>query len=83
MATKLTLSVDATVIKRAKAFAKKNNTSLSKLIENYLSYLTRKEKEYDNDGISPLVTSLSGVIKSAHNFDYKKERTKYLGEKYT
>jgi len=39
MATKLTLSVEENVIKRAKSYAKNAGRSLSELIENYLIYL--------------------------------------------
>ncbi|MDR2979889.1 MAG: DUF6364 family protein [Bacteroidales bacterium] len=41
MNTKLTLSLDADIIEDAKSYAKKNSISLSKLIENYLSFLTK------------------------------------------
>jgi len=42
MDTKLTLSFDAGVAKRAKAFAEANNISLSRLIEFMLSKVTDK-----------------------------------------
>ena len=82
MDAKLTLSVDETVIKKAKAFAKKNRTSLSQLFENYLTNLTSKEKHSETEEISPLVKSLSGVLKLPADFDYKKDRTKFLEKKY-
>ena len=82
MDTKLTLSIDEAVIKKAKEFAKKNHTSLSQLFENYLSNLTNKQKDNDKEEISPLVKGLSGVLKVPANFDPKKERTKYLENKY-
>ncbi len=81
MDTKLTLSMDEMVIKKAKAFAKKNNTSLSQLLKNYLLHLTKKDKHEDAEEISPLVKSLSGTLKLPADFDYKKDRTKYLQEK--
>lgn len=82
METKLTLSMDATVIKKAKEFAKKNHTSLSRLIEDYFAHLTLKEKKPGNDEISPLVKSLSGVIQVQEGYDYKKDRTAYLAKKH-
>jgi len=82
MDTKLTLSVDKMVIKKAKAFAKKNHTSLSQLFENYLSNLTSKQASPEAEEISPLVKSLSGVLKLPADFDYKKDRTKFLEQKY-
>ena len=83
MDTKLTLSLDEAVIAKAKEFAKRNHTSLSQLFENYLSELTRKEKKSDKEDISPLVKSLSGVMKLPENFDFKNDRTQYLEKKYT
>ena len=82
METKLTLSMDEVVIKKAKEFAKKNHTSLSQMIEDYFSNLTKKERNHDKDEISPLVKNLSGVLQLPDNFDFKKDRIKYLDKKY-
>lgn len=73
MNTKLTLNIDQNVIEDAKFYAKNNNISLSKLIENYLLSLT--EKESNTTKISPLVESLTGVI-SLESTDYKKDYLK-------
>jgi macrodomain Ter protein organizer (MatP/YcbG family) len=80
MDTKLTLSLDKKVIEQAKKYAKKKNISLSKLIEAYLNKASLKEKEEPN--ISPLVKSLSGVIKLPKDFNPKKGYTDFLAEKY-
>lgn len=80
MDTKLTLSVDKTIIEKAKEYAKSHKVSLSHLIESYLSSLiSKRSKEIE---ITPLVESLSGVIDLNKDFDYKKEYTDYLIEKY-
>ena len=80
MDKKLTLSLDGTIIERAKSYAKSNNISLSKLIESYLTMLTkRKNKGAD---ITPLVESLSGVITLDEDFDVKDSYAEYLIEKY-
>lgn len=81
MSTKLTLSVREDVIEQAKAYAKSHNTSVSKLIERYLSTLSDTSKG-GNIEITPLVKSLSGVIKLDADFDYREEYTKHLIEKY-
>ncbi len=60
METKLTLRLKKEVIDDAKKYANDHETSLSKLIENYLSAITNGSKSIEN--ISPLVKSLSGVI---------------------
>ncbi len=80
MNTKLTLSVDKEVIERAKRYSKARKISLSKLVESYLLSVTSKKNQ--DDEITPLVKSLSGVIKLDEDFDYKKEYADYLTEKY-
>lgn len=80
MDTKLTLNVDKAVIERAKEYARSQKISLSRLIESYLDSLTsKKSKDVE---ITPLVESLSGVIKLDKDFDYKNGYTDFLIEKY-
>ncbi|ANI90048.1 hypothetical protein A9P82_12595 [Arachidicoccus ginsenosidimutans] len=79
MSTKLTLNIDETIIENAKSYAKENEVSLSKLIENYLHSLTSKKSAKKE--ISPLVESLTGVI-DLQKKDYKKSRADYLSKKY-
>jgi hypothetical protein len=81
MNTKLTLNIDQNIIDEAKTYAKSHSVSLSKLIENYLSSLTKKNKEKSN--VSPLVESLTGVISIDKDSDYKKEYGDYLAKKYS
>ena len=80
MNTKLTLTIEQSVIKKAKLYAKEKGQSLSDIIENYLKAITT-EKKIDED-ISPLVHSLRGSFKAPESFDYKKELSKGLSEKY-
>ncbi len=82
MDKKLTLSLNQKIIEKAKFYAKSNRTSLSKLIENYLSSLTSGSESEEIDDSTPLVESLCGIIQLPENFDYKEERAKYLLEKY-
>lgn len=79
MDKKLTLSLDTKIIESAKEYAKSNNISLSRLIESYLTALTKRKR--DSTEITPLVESLSGVITLDENFD-KDSYTDYLMEKY-
>lgn len=69
METKLTLKVKQTVIKQAKKYAQKRKTSISKLVENYLQKLTSGKDQQDDsiEHITPLVKSLSGVLKDSGN----------------
>jgi hypothetical protein len=80
MDTKLTLNVDKDVIEQAKEYAKSHKISLSRLIESYLSSLiTKNDMEME---ITPLVKSLSGVIRLENDFNYRESYTDYLIEKY-
>lgn len=82
MDTKLTLKLNQEVIEKAKKYASEKQLSLSRLIENYLSSLT---KEIHNDGkieISPFVKSLSTDLKIPIDLDYKQEYAAHLAEKY-
>lgn len=80
METKLTLRINNEVIIRAKDYAQSHKTSLSRLIESYLDSVTNTKSA--DIGITPLVESLSGVIKLPDVFDYKKEYANWLDEKY-
>ena len=80
MDKKLTLSLDKSIIESAKNYAKSNNISLSKLIESYLTTLTKRKR--NSTEITPLVESLSGVINLDEDFDLKDAYTDYLIEKY-
>jgi hypothetical protein len=81
MDTKLTLSIDKSIIEEAKKYARKRNTSLSNLIENYLVSVTEKSKGETNE-ITPLVKSLSGVLKLDNQAKHKKMYGDYLANKY-
>ena len=80
MTTKLTLTVDDSVISIAKKYAKQKGKSLSDIVENYLMSLTSKEN--NDESISPRILKLMGAIELPDNFDYKKELTKGLAKKY-
>ena len=81
MNTKLTLTIDQSIIERAKKYARKKERSLSDLIENYLKSLTNSE-EKTVENISPQLKSMKGAFKIPKDFDYKKEITERLTEKY-
>ena len=80
MNTKLTLTIEQSIIEKAKAYAKVRNRSLSDIIENYLKAITKEQKV--SEEISPLVKSLQGSFKVPKDFDYKKELSNGLSEKY-
>lgn len=80
MNTKLTLTIEQSIIERAKSYAKGKGRSLSDIIENYLKAITTEQRVADD--ISPLINSLRGSFKAPESFDYKKELSKGLSEKY-
>jgi hypothetical protein len=83
MNTKLTLTIDKTVIEKAKAYAGKQGRSLSSMIENYLKAVTSKEDKVVTEiELSPIVKSLVGSFKMPKDFDYKEEIKKMRDEKY-
>ena len=79
MNTKLTLTVEKTVIDRAKTYAKQTGKSLSELIENYLETITQ---ERGNEKISPKLKKIVGAVKLPKNFDEDKELRAYLEKKH-
>ncbi|MBN2395971.1 MAG: hypothetical protein JXC36_05870 [Candidatus Atribacteria bacterium] len=81
MNTKLTLTIEQSVINRAKGYAKRKGHSLSDIIENYLKVITKNGPKTDIE-ITPIVKSLRGSFKASSNLDYKKELSKRLSEKY-
>lgn len=81
MDTKLTLVADKDIIEKAKVYAREQKTSLSNLVEKYLSSLVLKNSEEDFES-SPLIKSLTGVISSGSADNYKNDYRDFLTEKY-
>ena len=77
MNTKLTLTIEQTIIARAKKYAKQKGRSLSDIIENYLKVITKEDAKTDIE-IAPITKLLRGSFKSPANFDYKKELSKVV-----
>ncbi len=81
MNTKLTLTIEQSIIEKAKKYASEQGRSLSDIIENYLKVIT-KEESSTNTHYSPIVRGLKGSFKAPKSTDYKKELSKRLTEKY-
>ena len=81
MNTKLTLTIEQTIIEKAKKYANEKGRSLSDIIENYLKVIT-KEDNHESIELTPIVESLKGSFRAPMNLDYKKELSKRLTEKY-
>jgi gamma-glutamyl phosphate reductase len=80
MNTKLTLKVSNKTILRAKSYARRKKTSISRLVENYLNNITRPGNDIQE--ITPLVKSLSGVLKKRSPAKEKNDYAGYLSKKY-
>jgi len=74
MVTKLTLTIEESVIEKAKTYAKAKGDSLSGIISS--------ETLVSDVEFTPLVKSLKGSFSAPEDYDYKKELKKGLSEKY-
>lgn len=75
------------VVDKAKSYAQERRISLSKMIESYLISVvhdneTKLEDGFPNPEITPLVKSLSGVIKLDEYFDEKEAYGNHTIKKY-
>lgn len=70
MNTKLTLSLDQSIIEAAKKIAKKRNSSLSKMVEEYF-YKIMHNTTNENISIPQEIKDMVGVIKLKDDRDYK------------
>ena len=74
--SKLTLSVDDSVVSRAKRYAKAHGVSISKMVEAYLVAVAGPTTREPAD--TPILRSVRGILKNADVKDYKR----YLATKY-
>jgi hypothetical protein len=82
MNTKLTLTIQHDVIRKAKAYAKQKNRSLSDIIENYLKSITTDDPDNEMPKLTPIVRSLKGSFKAPANFDEKEALAEALQKKH-
>ncbi|OQX77590.1 MAG: hypothetical protein B6D64_08060 [Bacteroidetes bacterium 4484_276] len=80
MNTKLTLTIEQTLIEQAKEYAKGKGRSLSNIVENYFKAIVKEEVV--NIKSTPIAGSLRGSFKEPKNFDYKKDLTEALTKKH-
>lgn len=81
MNTKLTLTIEQALIEKAKEYAKGKGRSLSDIVENYFKVIVKEDATVKSES-TPIADSLRGSFKAPKDFDYKKELTKALTEKY-
>lgn len=80
MSTKLTLTLDEKVIYRAKNYAKKNNISLSKLVEFYFRKLGKDSLK--SFSLPPLTKKLVGSAELKTTESDKEMLSNALAKKY-
>jgi hypothetical protein len=81
MITKLTLTIEESVIENVKQYAMQKGTSLSNLVETYLIVISN-ESVCAEPELSPMVKSLKGSFKAPIDFDYRNNLSKNLSDKY-
>ncbi|HEU5021229.1 MAG TPA: DUF6364 family protein [Bryobacteraceae bacterium] len=72
---RLTLSIDSAVVARARRYAARRNTSVSRLVEDYLRPLV----EVEPDHMRTPVKAMRGILKAGDREDYRR----YLVKKYS
>jgi hypothetical protein len=89
MNTKLTLSIQEEVIKKAKDYARQNERSLSDLVENYLKALVVSEPEisygksaHARHADTPISNALLGVVPELNDADLEDIRYASIKRKY-
>ena len=80
MNTKLTLSLNSTVIENAKRVLQTNGKSLSSIVEDYFRALIATKTQ--NREIGPITKGLTGVANLPKNKDERDVITEYLLNKY-
>ncbi|HEY8388898.1 MAG TPA: DUF6364 family protein [Parasegetibacter sp.] len=82
MTTKLTLTMDDSVIDGAKKFAAASGRSLSSIVESYLRTLAGNVGKQVKVQ-SPKVARLMGSVRLPEDFDYKIEMASKLTKKHS
>jgi len=89
--TKLTLSVKADSLSLVKEYAKRQHTSVSKLVQEFFEGIAEQEKKddpikekYKNVELSENIKALTGILKGKYpeDMDYKDMKYEYLKDKY-
>jgi hypothetical protein len=83
MLTKLTLTIDQSIIEKAKRFAHEKNKSVSRIVEEYLRTISTGNDRFSySDKIeSPITDSLVGMFKD-NGKDYRILLEDALAEKH-
>jgi predicted CopG family antitoxin len=79
MTVKINLTIDEEVIKRAKSYAKKTNTSVSKMVQEFLDKNTGNKKSNEKNFVEKYAGTLKGKLSDK---DVEKIKAEKIKEKY-
>ena len=83
---KLTLNIEPSLTEKMKQLAKKKNTSISKMVENFFKKEVESEKEpfriKTEEELSDWIKQFTIAGDPVPDFDHKAEYHKHLEEKY-
>ena len=79
MTTKLTLSIEEEAIRKAKLVSRRKGKSLSKMVEEYLRSVAKKENS--GSAVEKINAILKGKIVK-RDVDWKKVKSEHLKQKY-
>jgi hypothetical protein len=82
MTTKLTLSIDEKIVKKAKRVALRKGTSVSKLFEEYLKGIQEKEEENPLEAIKAILKKHRSKIPLPSDGNYAKMVNEWRWEEY-
>jgi Family of unknown function (DUF6364) len=82
MPSKLTLSVNPEIVARAKEYAERNHTSVSELVQTYLSIVTKPPQPLPEKELPPVLASLRSLVKD-DGLDYREEYRKHLTARHS
>ena len=82
MTTKLTLSIEKNIIENAKIYAEKHSKSLSRLIQDYLESISKKDGYETSPSLPPITKELAGILKGKKQINFREDITSYLEKKY-
>ena len=74
---RLNITVDPAVVERARRYTQRHNTSISRLVTEFLAQLP--EEDEFNETLTPTVRRLLGVAKGTSD---REDYRRYLVEKY-
>ena len=82
MTTKLTLTIEKSVIEKAKIYAKGTQRSLSEMVQKYLESVVEKEKQETTPRLKSLLERIPKNFPQYMDEELDAMRREYLEEKY-